>query len=1347
VSIAPNKAQVLQRLLRERIVILDGAMGTMIQERKLSEADFRGERFKNWSGKDLKGNNDLLSITQPQIIEAIHRQYLEAGADIIETNTFNSQAISLTDYRMESLAYELSKAGAECARRAADKVMAAQPGRTCFVAGSIGPTTRTASISTDVNNAAARGTTYDELVAAYSEQVRGLLDGGSDLLLVETIFDTLNAKAAFFAILKVLEERGLAPMPYRRDELYESLNSSSIPAEGSGTRVTRPSESVPIMASVTYIQAGSNRGVTGQTVEAFWNSISHVPLLSVGMNCALGPAELRPLIEELSGIAPVCMSVHPNAGLPDPLLPTGFPETPESFAPQLKEWADNGWLNIVGGCCGTTPAHIEALAKAVRGIPPRRVPVIDPCLRLSGLDALTIRGANVESGQSVGSVGSVSSVNANAAQSFINIGERTNVAGSPKFAQLIKAGDYEAALTVARQQVENGAQVIDVCMDEGMIDGVAAMTRFLHLIASEPSISKVPVMVDSSKWEVLEAGLKCLQGKGIVNSISLKEGEEKFLHQAKLVRRYGAAVVVMAFDERGQADSFQRRADVCKRAYDLLVQKAGFPPQDIIFDPNVLTVGTGMEEHAQYAVDFIRATRWIKENLPGARVSGGISNVSFSFRGNNLVREAMHSAFLYHAILAGLDMGIVNAGMLAVYDEVPKDLLERVEDVLLNRRPDATERLIKFAESVKQKEKVEIVEDEWRKGTVEERLEHALVKGIADFVEQDAEEARQKYGRPLLVIEGPLMAGMNVVGDLFGAGKMFLPQVVKSARVMKKTVAYLQPFMEAEKSAGGNRKTQGKVLLATVKGDVHDIGKNIVGVVLGCNNYEVIDLGVMTPCEKILATAREEKVDIIGLSGLITPSLDEMAHVAREMEREGFKLPLLIGGATTSKTHTAVKIAPSYGQPVVHVIDASRAVPVISSLISADLKTNFVQQIHQEYDRIRSQHAGQRQKLVSLEAARANAPRLAYDDLPKPGFIGARVLSSNRKGSAPASGAASGAPPDVSERSQPGTARRVVGEAPTTAGEAPALPISLEEIVPLIDWSPFFHTWELRGRYPAILQHERHGESARRVFADARALLDRIVSENLLELRGVYGFFPANRVGDDIELYTDESRTRVLTVFHFLRQQIEKTDGTPNRCLADFVAARSPIADSQSPIPHPASRVTAQDHIGAFAVSSGFGLDELVKQFKAGNDDYNAIMVAALADRLAEAFAEFLHKRAREEWGYGGNENLTGEDLIGEKYRGIRPAAGYPACPDHTEKGILWQLLDVEKNTGMRLTESFAMWPGSSVSGLYFAHPEARYFAVGKLGRDQLLEYHLRKGMALQEAERWLGPYLNYDPA
>jgi 5-methyltetrahydrofolate--homocysteine methyltransferase len=1215
-SAAEARARELERLLSRRIVFLDGAMGTMIQMYKLDEARFRGERFKEWK-KDLKGLSDLLNITQPQIIEEIHRKYLEAGADIIETNTFNSQSISLADYGMEALAYQMARAGAQCARRAVDdtKLQA-------WVAGAIGPTTKTSSISTDVSNAGARGTTFDELVTAYTEQVRGLMDGGVDLLLVETIFDTLNAKAAFFAIEKFFEDHGVR---------------------------------LPIMASVTFIQAGSNRGVTGQTVEAFWNSISHVPLLSVGMNCALGPKEMRPLIEELSRIAAIYVSAHPNAGLPNPLLPTGFPETPESLAPQLREWAESGFLNIVGGCCGTTPDHIRAMVEAVRDVPPRTLPKVESYFRLSGLDALALRPDS----------------------NFVNIGERTNVTGSPKFAQLIKAGDYEAALAVARQQVENGAQIIDVNMDEGMLDSEKAMTTFLNLIASEPDIAKVPIMVDSSKWSVIEAGLKCIQGKGIVNSISLKEGEAKFLEQAKLVRRYGAAVVVMAFDEQGQADSYERRIAICKRAYDLLTQKAGFPPQDIIFDPNILTVATGIEEHNNYAVDFIRATKWIKENLPLAKVSGGVSNISFSFRGNNVVREAMHSAFLYHAIRAGLDMGIVNAGMLAVYEDIPADLRELVEDVLLNRRPDATERLTAFAESVKQKGKVAVAEDAWRKGTVEERLSHALVHGIVEFIEKDVEEARQKYRKPLEIIEGPLMAGMNVVGDLFGAGKMFLPQVVKSARVMKKAVAYLEPFMEAEKKASGSSQPQGRILMATVKGDVHDIGKNIVGVVLGCNNYEVIDLGVMVPCEKILSTAREKKVDMIGLSGLITPSLDEMVHVAREMKREGFALPLLIGGATTSKAHTAVKIAPNYEHGVVHVLDASRAVGVVGSLINRDAKTGFVNTIRAEYEKIRIQHQGHKEKpLLGLEEARKRRVPIEWkpEDIAKPSFTGVRVQDD----------------------------------------------FALEELVKFIDWSPFFHAWELRGRYPAILDNPK----AQELFDDAQLLLEKIVGNRLLRARGVYGFFPATSIGDDVQLADG-------TTFHFLRQQMDKGPNEANYCLADFIAP---------------TETGLTDYLGAFAVTAGFGVEELCKKFERDHDDYNSIMTKALADRLAEAFAECLHKQAREEWGFGKTENLSSEDLIRERYRGIRPAAGYPACPDHTEKASLWRLLDVEKKTGIRLTESFAMWPGASVSGLYFAHPGSRYFAINKIDRDQVIDYHRRKGCTLQEVEKWLGPYLNYEP-
>jgi 5-methyltetrahydrofolate--homocysteine methyltransferase len=982
--------------------------------------------------------------------------------------------------------------------------------------------------------------------------------------------------------------------------------------------------------------------------------------MAVGLNCALGPREMRPFAEEIARIAPVSTCFYPNAGLPDPLSQTGFPETPETLAPKLREWAGAGWLNIVGGCCGTTPDHIRAIAEAVRNCPPRVVPKAEPRLRLSGLELFELT----------------------AQTNFVNIGERTNVAGSPKFAQLIKAGDYEAALSIARQQVENGAQVIDVCMDEGMIDGVTAMTRFLRLAGAEPDIARVPVMVDSSKWTVIEAGLKCLQGKGVVNSISLKEGEGNFLEQARTIRRHGAAVVVMAFDERGQADSLARKIEVCKRSYDLLTGKAGFPPQDIIFDPNVLTVGTGMEEHNRYALDFIEAARWIRQNLPLARVSGGISNVSFSFRGNNPVREAMHSAFLYHAIRAGLDMGIVNAGMLAVYEEIPKDLLEHVEDLLLNRRPDATERLLKFAGSVKQKDKVEAVDDAWRREPVTRRIEHALVKGITDFIEPDSEEALRELGTPLAVIEGPLMAGMNIVGDLFGAGKMFLPQVVKSARVMKKAVAWLTPQLEADRQSGS--RTRGTILLATVKGDVHDIGKNIVGVVLGCNNYEVIDLGVMVPCETILKTARERNVDIIGLSGLITPSLDEMTHVAREMERESTGLPLLIGGATTSKAHTAVKIAPAYSGLTVHVSDASRAVPAVNSLLSREGRPEFARQLREEQDRLRAAHSERHITLLTLDEARRLAPSFDWTTTPPtPEFTGLRVLAS----------------------------------------DAPDSGFALSDLVPFIDWSPFFHAWELRGRYPAILDHPKHGPQARELYADAQKMLDRILRDNLLVARGIYGFFPANALGDDVEIYTDDSRSKVRTTFHFLRQQAVKDAGSPHLCLADYIA---PKAGG-----HP-------DHLGAFAVTAGIGLEKLVAQFKADNDDYSAILAEALADRLAEAFAEHLHKRVRDEWGFGRSENLSADQILNEEYRGIRPAAGYPACPEHTEKRILWELMDVKARVGIELTQTCVMRPGSSVSGLYFAHPQSKYFTVGVIGRDQLEDYARRKGMPVAEAEKWL---------
>ena len=1227
---ASDRVIELQDMLRRRIAIIDGAMGTMIQACQLDEAHFRGRQLADHP-HDLKGNNDLLSITQPHIVERIHRQYLEAGADIIETNTFNSTSISMADYKLEHLVYDLNVAGARVARRAVEAATAKDPTRPRFVAGAMGPTNRTASMSPDVNNPAFRAVTYDQLVAAYTEQVRGLIDGGVDLLLAETVFDTLNCKAALFAIDQYFEKQG------RR---------------------------VPVMVSVT-ITDRSGRTLSGQTVEAFWNSISHLPLLSVGINCALGAKQMRPYIEELSQIAPVSISCYPNAGLPNAF--GGFDETPEIMAEDLREFAANGWLNLVGGCCGTTPAHIAAIADAVRDCKPRVPARPEPYTRLSGLEPLTIRPET----------------------NFVNIGERTNVTGSPMFAKLVLSGEYEAALSIARQQVVGGAQLIDVNLDEAMLDSKEAMVKFLSLIASEPDITRVPVMIDSSKWSVIEAGLKCVQGKPVVNSISLKEGEKAFTHYARLVKRYGAAVVVMAFDESGQADTLERKVEICGRAYRILTGEIGFPPQDIIFDPNVLTVATGIEEHNNYAVNFIEATRRIKATLPHCKVSGGISNISFSFRGNHAVREAMHSAFLYHAIRAGLDMGIVNAGQLAVYEEIPKDLLELVEDVLLNRRPDATERLVTFAETVKQKGKEAVDEQVWRHGTVEERLSHALVKGLVDHIEADVEEARQKYDRPLQVIEGPLMAGMNIVGDLFGAGKMFLPQVVKSARVMKKAVACLLPFMEAEKQASGGVQGKGKILLATVKGDVHDIGKNIVGVVLGCNNYEVIDLGVMVPCEKILKTARDAKVDMIGLSGLITPSLDEMVHVAREMAREDAQVPLLIGGATTSKAHTAVKIAPAYGEPVVHVVDASRAVSVVGKLISREHTSAFAETNRVDQERIRQAHENRKTQkpLLTLEEARARKRPIDWRtaDLPKPVFTGVRALDR----------------------------------------------FPLDRLVPYIDWSPFFHTWELRGHYPAIFEDARVGSKAKELFDDARRLLDEIVSRKLLTARAVYGLFPANSVVDDIELYTDESRSAVLTTFHTLRQQADKPEGQFNQALADFIAPKS---------------THLADYLGAFAVTTGIGIEALCERFEKEHDDYNSIMTKALADRLAEAFAEWLHKKAREDWGYGGSETLSHEELIRERYRGIRPAPGYPACPDHTEKRSLFDLLDVEKNAGIHLTESFAMYPASSVSGLYFAHPEAKYFSVGKIGRDQVLDYHLRKRMNLRAVERWLSPNLNYDP-
>ncbi len=1234
------RSEQIRELLRQRILVLDGAMGTMVQAQQLDEAAFRGERFRDWQ-RDLKGNNDLLNLTRPELIQDIHRQYLLAGADIIETNTFNATRASLADYQLEDFGVEINLAGARTARAAADEVMRLNPGRICFVAGALGPTSKTASISPDVHNPAFRAITFDQLVACYTEQAGALIKGGVDLLLVETVFDSLNSKAALFAL----------------EECFQEL----------GARL-------PIMLSFTITDL-SGRTLSGQTVEAYWTSVSHVDLLSIGINCALGPKEMRPFIEELSGLANVYVSAHPNAGLPNPMLPTGFPETPESLAPQLREWAENGWLNIVGGCCGTTPEHIRLLAESVAGLPPRLPAKTQPWTRLSGLEPLNIRPET----------------------NFVNIGERTNVTGSPKFAKLILAGDFEGAVKVAKQQVENGAQIIDINMDEGMLDSERAMVNYLNLIAVEPDIARVPVMLDSSRWAVLEAGLKCLQGKGVVNSISLKEGEESFLAQARRIRRYGAAVVVMAFDERGQADNFERRTEVCERSYRLLTG-IGFPAEDIIFDPNVLTVATGMEEHNNYAVEFIRATRWIKQNLPRARVSGGLSNVSFSFRGNNAVREAMHSAFLYHAIKAGLDMAIVNAGMLGVYAEIPKDLLELVEDVLLNRRPDATERLVRFAENIKQKGAEPEEEQAWRTGSVEERLKHALVKGDTDYIEADVEEARLRYDRPLSVIEGPLMAGMNVVGDLFGAGKMFLPQVVKSARVMKKAVAVLLPYMEEEKRQSGGMRAQGKVLMATVKGDVHDIGKNIVGVVLGCNNYEIIDLGVMVPAEKILQTARERQVDMVGLSGLITPSLDEMVHVAKEMQRTGMKLPLLIGGATTSRAHTAVKIAPAYHEAVVHVLDASRAASVVSTLMNPQARDAFIEQTRTDYARLREKQAGQTAaKLIPLEQARQRRQPIDWRSAPppRPDFCGVRVVATDDVGG-------------DSERFQ------------------------LSDLLPFIDWSPFFHTWELRGRYPAILEHEE----ARKLFADAQELLARIMDGKLLQARGVFALFPANSVGDDVELYLDENRRAVLARFRFLRQQMAKPAEQFNHCLADYIAPR----------PEELGGREVHDYLGAFAVTAGIGVEELCRHFEKDHDDYNSIMVKALADRMAEAFAEYLHKRARDVWGFGKIESLSAEDLIRERYQGIRPAAGYPASPEHTEKRLLWELLEVEKRVGIKLTESCAMWPGASVSGLYFSHPEAKYFGVGKIARDQIVDYHRRKGMPLAEVEKWLGPYLNYDP-
>jgi 5-methyltetrahydrofolate--homocysteine methyltransferase len=1226
----PPRADAFLSLLRERLVILDGAMGTMIQRHRLSEADFRGERFAEWRS-DLRGNNDLLSITQPQIIGAIHRDYLLAGADIISTNTFNSTPVSQSDYRMESLIGELNLTAARVARQAADEVSAAT-GRQRFVAGALGPTGRTASLSPDVNDPGFRNITFDELVAGYSEAARALVDGGVDAILIETIFDTLNAKAALFAVREVLDGAGI---------------------------------DLPIIVSGTITDA-SGRTLSGQTTEAFWNSIRHARPSVVGLNCALGGKQLRPYIEELSRIADTYVCAYPNAGLPNAF--GEYDETPAETAEVLREFAMSGFVNMVGGCCGTTPDHIRAIANAVAGAPPRMVPTIARACRLSGLEPLSIDGDSL----------------------FVNVGERTNVTGSAKFRKLIEAGDYAAAVDIARQQVANGAQMIDVNMDEGMLDSQAAMTRFLSLIAGEPDIARVPVMIDSSKWTVIEAGLKCVQGKSIVNSISLKEGEDTFLRHARLCLRYGAAVVVMAFDEKGQADTIQRKVAISERAYKLLIEQLDFPPEDIIFDPNIFAVATGIEEHNRYSLDFIEATAKIKELMPAVHVSGGVSNASFSFRGNDPVREAMHSVFLYHAIRAGMTMGIVNAGQLGIYEEIPADLRERVEDVILARRDDATERLLEIAEQFKGGGSVKRGDDlEWRKLPVEERLQHALVKGLDEFVLADTEEARLKAKRPLDVIEGPLMDGMNVVGDLFGSGKMFLPQVVKSARVMKKAVSVLIPYIEQEKS--GASRSNGKVVMATVKGDVHDIGKNIVGVVLQCNNFEVVDLGVMVSCERILEAATREGANLIGLSGLITPSLDEMVHVAKEMQRLGYTQPLLIGGATTSPAHTAVKIDPQYKGAVIYVKDASRSVGVCQQLVTKDTRDAYVANIKVEHERRREQHRNKSVKSPQLTLAEARAKKLKLDWVayapPVPSFLGLRTFES----------------------------------------------YPLAELVPYIDWMPFFNAWEFAGKFPDILRDPVVGDAASNLYADAQKMLKTLVDERWLRARAVVGFFPANTVGDDdINVYVDETRTKSAVRLHQLRQQKSKPQDQAQLCLSDFVA--------------PAQSGRA-DYIGAFAVTAGIGIDAHVARFEAAHDDYSSIMLKALADRLAEAFAERMHERVRREfWGYAAEEHLDSTGLIREEYRGIRPAPGYPACPDHTEKATLWKLLDAERTAGITLTESFAMFPTAAVSGFYFSHPRSQYFGVGKIDRDQAASYAQRKGMRVAEAERWLAPILGYDP-
>lgn len=1220
-------------ILKERILVIDGAMGTMIQRYQLTEKDYRGTRFADFH-KNIKGNNDILSITQPHIIEAIHKAYLDAGADIIETNTFSGTRIAQADYDMQELAYEINFESARIARKAVDEYNQKTPEKPRFVAGAMGPTNTTASISPDVNNPGYRAVSFDQLKDAFYEQAKGLMEGGADILLVETIIDTLNAKAAIYAIDQLFEEKG---------------------------------KKLPVMISGTITDA-SGRLLSGQTVEAFWISVNHIDLLSVGLNCALGATEMRPYLQALSKVANCNVSAYPNAGLPNEF--GEYDQEAEEMKDYIRDFAKSGFVNIIGGCCGTTPEHIQAMAEAVKEISPRKIPQVDQFTQLSGLEPLTIRPET----------------------NFVNVGERTNVTGSRKFARLIKEGDFLEALSVAQHQVEGGAQIIDVNMDEGLLDSEAAMVEFLHLVMSEPDIAKLPIMIDSSKFSVIEAGLKCVQGKCVVNSISLKEGEEEFIRQAKIVRRYGAAAIVMAFDETGQADTTERKVEICVRAYNILTEKVGFKPQDIIFDPNIFAVATGIEEHNEYAINFIEATRQIKAQCPGAKISGGVSNISFSFRGNNVVREAMHSVFLYHAIQAGMDMGIVNAGMIEVYEDIPKELLTLVEDVLFNRNENATEALTSYAESVKGGSR-EIKKDlSWRENSLEKRLEHALVKGITEFIEADTEEARQKYPSPLNVIEGPLMDGMNVVGDLFGSGKMFLPQVVKSARVMKRSVAYLTPYIEEEKAAKGDQSSKGKILMATVKGDVHDIGKNIVGVVLACNNYEIVDLGVMVPADKILKTAIQEKVNIIGLSGLITPSLDEMVFVAKEMERMGLKIPLLIGGATTSKTHTAVKIEPQYSGPVVHVLDASKSVAVASSLLSKDenARSNYILDIKKDYERVRELRGNRtsKKKYITLADARKNKIKIAWDNYtpPKPKTTGIKVFED----------------------------------------------YPIEEICNYIDWTPFFSSWQLAGKFPAILKDEIVGTEAQKLYNDARSMLRQIIDEKWLKSKAIIGLFPANSINDDdLELYSDDQRSEVKMVLHHLRQQRKKAPGQANYSLADFIAPK---------------QSGKEDYLGAFAVTTGIGIEAHLKRFEEKHDDYSAIMLKALADRLAEALTELMHEKIRKEfWGYVPEESFDNNALIEEKYQGIRPAPGYPACPEHTEKRLLWDLMQVEEQVGIKLTESCAMYPAASVSGWYFSHPESRYFGLGQVSKDQVEDYAQRKGMSIEEAERWLAPVLNYD--